>query len=202
MHGNTTSTYHVWQNMLERCENDSSPAYKNYGGRGIRVCKRWHVFELFLADMGERPKGLTLERKRNGLGYWKSNCVWATRRRQNRNTRRTRLLTYKGETMSVADWAERLGIKSHTIRQRLDREGMTVEAALTTPADDWVNTRRRNNDYETITYKGETLTLMQWQQRTGIGRATLRQRFVNYRWSPHATLTTPVGKRTRWSKNN
>lgn len=81
------STYTVWANMLDRCRRITNPAYKNYGGRGITVCARWVKFENFLADMGERPKGLTLDRKNNDKGYSKRNCRWATWVEQQNNRR-------------------------------------------------------------------------------------------------------------------
>lgn len=76
--------------MITRCTNERNPAYKNYGGRGITVCKRWLKFENFLADMGLRPRGLTLDRKDNDRGYCKSNCRWTTWSVQQNNRRNTR----------------------------------------------------------------------------------------------------------------
>lgn len=78
----------VWLKMLDRCRRPSNPDYKNYGGRGISVCERWQSFPNFLADMGERPEGMTLERKDNDGDYCPSNCVWATRKQQRANQRR------------------------------------------------------------------------------------------------------------------
>lgn len=72
--------------MLQRCNNPRDPAYANYGGRGIRVCRQWHLFTAFIVDMGE-PNGLTIERKDNSGNYEPGNCVWATRAAQNRNKR-------------------------------------------------------------------------------------------------------------------
>lgn len=127
-----TPTYQSWANMRKRCLNEKDRAYTNYGGRGIEVCDRWHDFENFLADMGERPTGLTLERKDNGKGYEPSNCVWATRTEQNRNTRRSALYTYDGITMCEAEWAVFTGISRTTLQQRL-RRGWSFERAITTP---------------------------------------------------------------------
>src|ERR1700740_1627845 len=73
--GQTTKAYRCWANMLQRCYNPDNGAYENYGGRGIKVCRRWHKFENFLADMGESPRRLTLERKDNEKGYCKANCL-------------------------------------------------------------------------------------------------------------------------------
>lgn len=83
-----TSTYRIWLSMKQRCLNPKSGAYAWYGGRGITVCDRWREsFENFLADMGERPEGLWLERKDNSKGYCADNCEWATPKTQAANRR-------------------------------------------------------------------------------------------------------------------
>lgn len=84
--GMITPTYRAWKNMNQRCSNQALPEYARYGGRGIRVCARWRVFENFLADMGECPPGLTLDRRNNDGNYEPDNCRWATRATQRRNT--------------------------------------------------------------------------------------------------------------------
>jgi hypothetical protein len=84
-------TYVSWQNMKARCTNPKRPNYANYGGRSIRVCKRWgESFVAFLQDMGCRPEGMTLDRINNDSGYYKANCRWATPSQQNRNKRKRR----------------------------------------------------------------------------------------------------------------
>ena len=83
----TSPTYRSYRSMRQRCEDATHEAYADYGGRGIAVCERWQTFENFLADMGERPAGLTLDRRNNDLGYEPGNCHWATRSQQNRNRR-------------------------------------------------------------------------------------------------------------------
>ncbi len=125
------SSYVSWQRMKVRCYNPNTPDYKNYGGRGIRVCRRWKEFANFYADMGERPfRGATIERLDNSKNYGPGNCVWRTRKAQNNNKRNNRLLTSQGVTMTMAQWAEARGIKGGTIHQRLTRSKWTVDQAL------------------------------------------------------------------------
>jgi hypothetical protein len=76
-----------WAAMIQRCTNPNNNAYHRYGGRGIKVCKRWHRFEYFLADMGRRPTGKTLDRINNDGNYSPANCQWATKKQQANNQR-------------------------------------------------------------------------------------------------------------------
>ncbi len=86
-----TSTYTCWRNMLARCYIESNDRFKNYGGRGIKVCQQWkNSFSSFLSDMGERPLGLTIERINVNGNYEKSNCRWATWDEQRKNTTRSK----------------------------------------------------------------------------------------------------------------
>lgn len=82
-------TYNTWDNMIQRCENENRREYKWYGARGIKVCPQWHDFATFFADMGERPKGLTLDRVNNDGNYEPGNCRWATSEEQAANRRRS-----------------------------------------------------------------------------------------------------------------
>jgi hypothetical protein len=85
--GNHSSIYQRWCAMIHRCTNPSNPQWADYGGRGITVDSRWYRFENFLADMGEPPPDLTLDRKDNDKGYSKGNCRWATYAQQMNNRR-------------------------------------------------------------------------------------------------------------------
>jgi hypothetical protein len=117
--------------MVSRCSNPNDSAYINYGARGITVCKRWLKFENFFADMGE-PNGLTLERKKNNLGYSKSNCKWATMKEQGNNRRSCVMLVYEGKTMNITQWAEHLGVPRMLLYDR-NRAGWSADRILTTP---------------------------------------------------------------------
>jgi len=86
-HGAFTPTYWTWQGMHARCRYPSSSGYKHYGGRGITVCDRWASFENFLADMGERPKGTSIDRINVDGNYEPGNCRWATPKEQRQNRR-------------------------------------------------------------------------------------------------------------------
>lgn len=122
--------------MVQRCTNPKAPAWKDYGGRGITVCHRWlgeGGFANFLADMGERPTGKEIDRRRNNEGYSPDNCRWATSKENNNNRRTNRLLTHDGRTQTAAQWADETGINASRILQRIDRNKWAVSKALITP---------------------------------------------------------------------
>lgn len=109
-HGKSNTSIHaVWKGMLRRCDLPTVRAYPRYGGRGIAVCERWKKFQNFYADMGERPEGKSLERINNDGGYSPDNCRWATQKEQARNRRSSSAITFLGKTLTIAEWAERLG---------------------------------------------------------------------------------------------
>lgn len=128
-----TSTYAIWRSMLARCTSPQSKDFGRYGARGITVCNRWLKFENFLADMGQRPEGLTLDRRDGTLGYSPDNCRWATPTIQARNRRTNVTVTHDGITATVAEWAERTGLERKTLEYRI-RAGWTAARALTTPS--------------------------------------------------------------------
>lgn len=128
-------THNRWKSMRSRCNQKNSKSYPRYGGRGITICEEWNDFEAFLRDMSECPgDGWTLERKDSDGNYEPSNCKWATRKEQNRNTSRTHLLEFRGESRCVGEWSEILGLDVQTILSRL-RRGWDVDKSLGTPVE-------------------------------------------------------------------
>lgn len=140
-HGNCNHPlYRVWHGMINRCEKPKHKNYREYGARGIKVSLEWHKFEKFFADMVEtydihiKEHGkinTTLERVNNSADYSKDNCIWTTRKQQGNNTRRNRFITFNGETKTLAQWAESLGINYGTLSSRINRQGLTIEDAFT-----------------------------------------------------------------------
>lgn len=183
----------IWFGMKQRCNNPKHEAYARYGGRGIKICERWESFQNFMEDMGPRPgPEYSIERLNNDLGYEPSNCKWATRTEQSRNTRNNRRLTYNGETLCVSEWAERFGLHHNRITKRLE-SGWSVEEALTTPASASSPRRRRGPEVE---FRGLSLTFSEWSLRTGINKATINMR-LRAGWSVEEALTTPPGGRNQ-----
>lgn len=134
-HGQTRSkTYKSWAAMRGRCYRKKNKDYWRYGARGVTVCQRWREsFENFLADMGERPDGCTLDRypDRNS-NYEPGNCRWATLEEQVNNRRTSLRITVFGETRMLGEWCKDFGIGRSTVAERLAR-GWSVEEALTAP---------------------------------------------------------------------
>lgn len=127
--------YHTWALMRNRCNNPNSDSYKNYGGRGIKVCDEWNEsFEAFHRDMAHTHKeGLTLERKDVNGNYSPENCVWATQEEQQNNKRNTRYITVFGEKMSVSQAAKKYNIHRNTLDHRLNVLKLSPDDAVTLP---------------------------------------------------------------------
>lgn len=122
--------FQCWVDMNKRCYNPAMPCFEHYGGRGITVCDRWRDSpKNFIADMGPRPPGYTLERLDNERGYSPDNCEWRPMVDQQNNKRTNRLLTYAGKTQTVSQWARALGLPKGTLSHRL-RSGWPLERAL------------------------------------------------------------------------
>lgn len=127
------SEYTSWSMMKNRCSNPKANRYHNYGGRGIKVCKRWNKFENFLADMGLKPTPKhSLERINNNGDYEPSNCRWATPKEQGQNTSTNVMLEVRGFKRPLTTWAVISGIKSSTIHKRI-KMGWSAADAIFKP---------------------------------------------------------------------
>jgi hypothetical protein len=197
-HGKSKSrVYAVWWGMLARCNSPSNPAYKNYGGRGIRVCERWHTFESFYADMGDPPQGLTLERRENAEGYSPSNCEWASRKDQSRNRRSLHLVTIGSETLPLSEWIERIGAVSYATAHQRITLGWAAEEAIRTPK---VTKRKGIPRGQKIAGNSEPrvglLSLSEAIEKSGLAYGMVTQR-LKRGWSVAEALSCPPRKGRR-----
>ena len=141
-HGMTgTRFYNIWRGILNRCERRRWHLYKHYGARGIRLCKKWHIFSNFKKDMyssylyhvknfGESQTSIyRLDSKKN---YYPSNTRWATRHEQNNNTSRNVFIEYNGERKTISQWARVLNINVGTLYRRIKKSKWSINKALTT----------------------------------------------------------------------
>jgi hypothetical protein len=139
--GNTTHgmskspEFKTWLGMIGRCTNKNDKGYKNYGGRGIKVCDSWiNSFSEFFIDMGSKPGlGYSIERKDVNGDYCPENCVWATAKVQGRNRRYHRLVEHQGQVMTMSELAEKTGFKYGILHDRIVKRGWDVTKAVTTP---------------------------------------------------------------------
>lgn len=177
--------------MVQRC---ADPKQRHYGGRGISVDPRWLKFENFLADMGERPEGLTLDRINSAGNYKPGNCRWADWHTQENNRSINRRITFEDQTLTLAQWARVIGCSPEAIGWRL-KAGWSVERALTEPMRP--DRRRGNPDRERrLTFDGRSLTIAEWADECGLKYTTLAER-LNRGWSVEQALTEPASGRHR-----
>jgi hypothetical protein len=118
-----TSEYGIWTHMIQRCTNPNRHSYPDYGGRGIKVCKRWRKsFRAFYEDMGPRPSvNYSLDRIDVNRDYEPHNCRWATADIQTNNARSNRRIIFNGQNLTVAQWAKKLGLPKETLYARLNK---------------------------------------------------------------------------------
>jgi len=134
-HGMTHTVEHnTWKAIRQRCNNPNTAQYRDYGGRGITVCERWDSFENFIADMGMRPEGGTIDRIDNSQGYSPSNCRWATRTDQGRNTRSNVL---DEDTVALIKTLRRYGDRPRSIASKLGVSWHAVKSV--TGGVNWAN---------------------------------------------------------------
>jgi hypothetical protein len=137
-HGmSNTKEYHAWESMKQRCYNKGYSSYSEYGGRGIKLSKRWlNSFTLFYQDMGPSPKGYELDRKNSDGNYHKSNCRWVPNSVNTNNRRCSVFFTFEGRTQSASQWAHEYGMKAVTVLSRR-RQGWSPRKTLKTPVREY-----------------------------------------------------------------
>ena len=130
--GVETPTYRTWHSMVSRCTSKSHSAYYKYGARGITVCERWLRFEHFLADMGERPIGTTIDRIDGTKGYELANCRWATPKQQANNVSSNLVIEANGKRQTASAWSRDTGIPMYQLHRRI-KAGWSQERTVNEP---------------------------------------------------------------------
>lgn len=162
--------------MKDRCNREKSPVYKNYGGRGIKLCDEWeHNFQAFYdwAISHGYSSDLTIERKDVNKGYCPENCCWITREEQARNKRNLRMVEIDGEEVTLKEACRRMNLPYQAVHLRITRYGMSVEDALNTPFIDKKN------------------CLAQKCRDHGLPYGTVRAR-IKAGWSEERALSEPI----------
>lgn len=134
-HGLSKHPLHaIWNGIKVRCNDKNRHNYMNYGGRGITICDEWKddfkAFYDWSISHGWK-QGLSIDRIDNDKGYSPDNCRWADTYVQANNSRHCHYITYNGETLTISQWARKVGLKPHTLSARI-RSGWDIERALTT----------------------------------------------------------------------
>lgn len=177
-HGKSeTPEFKIWTDMHTRCYNPNANCYKDYGGRGISICKQWREsFKSFLSDMGLRPSlKHSIDRINVNGDYSPDNCRWATPSQQARNKRNNVLITIDNETKTLTEWAKHfgVGVAAASIRHKQGHIGMAIFSTTV----------------KQITHLGITDTIAGWSKRTGIKGSTINMRISKYGWAIHDALT-------------
>ena len=153
--------YSRFCSMHARCYDSENSHYHRYGGRGIYVCEKWHVFDNYYSDLGDIPRGLSVDRIDNDGPYAPENCRVATATQQARNKSNNHIIYLDGESKTMAEWAEITGLPRTSIRNRLQR-GWSAEEALTTPIS---GPGYRFRDGSVCGYRGVYFNQGKWQAR-------------------------------------
>lgn len=180
--------YAVWSGMKQRCNNPNSSAYKNYGGRGIKICSEWQdnfvAFFDWSMNIGGYQEGLTLDRIDNNKDYSPENCRFVSMKVQNNNRRDNRLITFEGQTKTLAEWAELLGISASALGRRLNNPNWSLNQAMTQavhPVEHFIE------------WNGEVHSKTEWAELYGIPIAVLDTR-LRLGWPIDRALLEPINK--------
>jgi len=185
-HGKThTRLYRIWSNMKRRCNSEQDKDYKNYGGRGIKVCEEWKndfiPFYNWAMSNGYRDD-LTIDRIDFNGNYEPSNCRWATTEQQGNNTRINVYITYKGKTQSLKMWSKELKLGYWMLLSRYQDNPEITPEELFRPKVEYLN----------ITYQGKTQSILQWCKELGYPIGTIYGRYSrNKDITPEELLRPP-----------
>ena len=181
----------IYQNMKIRCYEPKSQKFKYYGGRGITVCEEWNNREIiYKGQRGRHSKGflafqewalnngyndnLSLDRIDYNGNYEPTNCRWVTQKVQCNNTRRNRLINYKGKTQTLAEWCDELKLDYGKTNHRINTFHWSIERAFEV---------KENPRFRYITYKGKTQTLKEWCEELGLNPKIVSARINRYKWT-------------------
>lgn len=183
-HNTKNRLYRIWADMKRRCKNSDRPNYKNYGGKGIRVCQEWeNSFDSFRewALNNGYSDDLSIDRIDNNGNYEPSNCRWATAKEQANNKRNNLHIEYKGETRTLAQWCEVFGLERNVVAMRIYRDNIPFEEAI----------KKGNRVKRLLTYKGKTQSIAEWTRELGFKKNTLDNRLNKLGWTVEKALSTP-----------
>lgn len=189
-----------WVKMLSRCEDEDNIQYKNYGARGIYVCKEWKIFENYYNWLIENniSEDLFVDRIDNNGPYSPENCRVVTRTQNNNNKRNNYMLTWQNESKTIAEWSRdpRCGIKPSSLQKRI-RSGWDTESILFTPIKTKVHYHKKSTDPEYEAF-GELKTLHLWSidERCVVSKKTLHYRLKNG-WDIEKALTKKTQKKAK-----
>lgn len=209
------SSYSSWYGLKRRCDCPNQTGYERYGGRGISYDPNWSTFEGFYMDMGDKPgPNYELDRINNNGNYCKDNCHWVTHAENCRNRggrRPTRMYTYNGKTLCIADWAKEIGITPQSLQKRLNK-GWPLELALSPEKRDKDPSKRvitgpnpnkgktiRNANSKYITIDGETKTYTEWEKEKGLSDGLISKR-LQQGCSEYEAVMRPINSRQANSK--
>lgn len=180
IHGESgTRLYTLWKGMKARCYNFNHASYKNYGGRGIKVCEEWRnnylTFRDFFLNLGydeTLPTGQqTIERIDTNKNYEPSNCILISRAQQNLNKRNNHVVTYRGVTKTVTEFSNALGLDVETVLNRINNYGYSIEEALEIPVRKCPHKNAPKYEVD-----GESLTMREWAEKFGMTRSQLKSK--------------------------
>lgn len=180
-----TQLHNTWCAMKSRCNNTNDGFYKDYGGRGIRVCDEWNKSNGYIlfrdwANTNGYVRGLTIDRIDVNGDYEPSNCKWSTWKEQANNKRNNHFITYNGKTQTMTEWADEYKIDFKVLSSRI-LYGWSTERALTEPI------RVRS----LLVLNGETKSLNEWAKQYNISPSTISHRITTRKWPIEKAITEP-----------